>query len=129
MVTVLGRCWPHTGAPEKDFLRSDEAQSLPRPHVSGRPLQSPAFQAQVWGPRSEYRAYTDGTVRGLGVYTLAPQETLLIVGGIGGSGKSQEATMWLLEEWDRAPPPGPLNLLFRLFWEFITGEYTHTSVS
>lgn len=47
VVAVPGRCCPHTGAPGKDFLRSDETQSLPRPHVSGRPLQSPAFQAQV----------------------------------------------------------------------------------
>lgn len=104
--------------PGRDFLRSDEAQSLPRPHVSGRPLQSPAFQAQVWGSRSGHQAYADGPVRGLGVHTLAPQETLLMVGGIGGSRKSQEAAYVASRRVGSSPTARPaesvVQTLFRV---------------
>lgn len=96
--------------------RSDEAWSLPRPHVSGKPLQSPASQAQVWGPRSGHQAYTDGPVRDLGVHTLAPQETLLIIGGIGGSGKSQEATYVASRKVGSSPTARPAESCSDSFW-------------
>lgn len=116
VVAVPGRCCLHTGAPGKDFPRSDEAWSLPRPHVSGKPLQSPASQAQVWGPRSGHQAYTDGPVRDLGVHTLAPQETLLLIGGIGGSGKSQEATYVASRKVGSSPTARPAESCSDSFW-------------
>lgn len=70
---------------------SNEAQSLPRPHVSGKPSQSPAFQAQVWDWHSGHLGLRRWGSWGSGYSHLCPSGDFAHSRGIVSSGKSQEA--------------------------------------